>query len=70
VTGRQMTECAHDWRWTSRVHFVVNRYRRFQYGYNVQCSKCGAREWAHGRHGNRPVVTEIETPTTEGATRA
>ena len=59
-------QCEHDWQWLSAMEIAHNSARTLFRGVNAECTKCGARTWAHGRHGNRPIVNVIDTPTTEG----
>jgi len=60
-----MTACEHDWRWLPRPVFTLGMIGQRRGAHNVECAKCGARTWAHGRGPNTPAETIIEPPTTD-----
>ena len=57
--------CEHDWKWLSAVEYAIDSSHNLLRGENVECSRCGARTWAHGHNGNRPTVTVPAIPTTQ-----
>jgi hypothetical protein len=61
---RDDAACDHDWQWLERPVFTFGMIGQRQGGHNVECTRCGARAWAHGRGPTRPARTAIERPTT------
>lgn len=59
------TSCEHEWRWLPAPVFTLGMIGQRLGAHNVECDKCGARAWAHGRGPNVPAVTSIQLPTTE-----
>lgn len=60
------TKCEHDWQFIPAIELAVDSRNNLLRGENAECTKCGARTWAHGRTGNRPIITVFGTPTTGG----
>lgn len=64
TAAETIVTCEHEWRWLSAVELAIDSSHNLLRGENVECVGCGARTWAHGHHGNLPMVTVPATPTT------
>lgn len=59
-----MSSCQHAWRWLPRARVVIAPIGQPNEHYNVECSRCGALGWAHGRMPfGYPLAVE-HAPTT------
>lgn len=59
-----VTDCDHDWHWLEQPITVVTPLGSTRIAFNVECTRCGAHNWAHGRAPNAAPITVTITPTT------